>query len=240
MLTKIASDQWQEDPESEIFIERDGSTLSYVLKYLRDGKVKLPTTETKSDVIEELVYYNIDHDANKIDDSNGHQANLFTTAQETINDLKSNGIPSHCSKIAIYCLVTYMQNRVLSVTNEGGGPILRDDELQVHISESSQREGATCYAHMNQLYNRHEMFNRAQVSLAIQERVGIHLHKVGLISPKSNTPPKEFLSIVHLLSASKKFLMLTCLCPPSLKEYKFTLGIRLKTNPLWIWMPSMR
>jgi hypothetical protein len=163
MLAKIASDQWQEDPESEIFIERDGSTFRYVLKYLRDGKVKLPITETKSDVIEELVYYNIDHDADKIDDSNEHKANvfttahnvtlindnhehqdnLFTTAQEAIKELKSDGFPYYYSEIAIYCLDMYMRYRVLSVTSEGiQRPFLQDDKLHVHIRKSSPHGGA--------------------------------------------------------------------------------------------------
>ena len=182
MLTKIASDQWQEDPESVIFIERDGSTFRYVLKYLRDGKVKLPLTETKSDLIKELAYYNIDHDADKIDDSNEHQANLFTTAQETIKDLKSSPIPFYCSEIAIYCLDTYMLERVLSV-NVGGKerPVLQDDQLHVQIRNNSSRGGAACFEHVKRLY---KMGNHAQVNLTIQENISIHLKKVGLAISK--------------------------------------------------------
>eukprot|EP00979_Chaetoceros_neogracilis_P003851 scaffold667_cov304-Chaetoceros_neogracile.AAC.11 len=190
MLTKIATDQWQEDPESEIFIERDGSTFRYVLNYLRDGKVKLPITETKSNVIEELVYYNIDHDANKIDDSNEYQANAFTTAKELINDLKSDDISLsfYCNEIAIHCLDMYMLNRVVSVTSEGiQRPFLQDDKLHVLIHKDSLHGGAAIYEHIKQLY---KMGNHAQVSLTIQERVGIHLNKVGLaISAVSNHIP---------------------------------------------------
>ena len=59
MLAKSASDQWQEDPESEIFIERDGQRFRFVLDYLRDGKVGLPITETTDAFVAELEYYNI-------------------------------------------------------------------------------------------------------------------------------------------------------------------------------------
>jgi hypothetical protein len=178
MLTKIASDQWQEDPELEIFIERDGSTFRHVLKYLRDGKVKLPITETKSDLIEELAYYNIDHDTDKIDDSNERQANLFTTAQETINDLKSDPIAFYCNEIAIHCLDKYILKRVMSVTREGlERSNLQNDKLQVVISKDSLYGGTACLEHVKRLY---KMSNRAKVNLTIKERLGIHLNKVGL------------------------------------------------------------
>mmetsp|Transcript_27861 Transcript_27861/g.34396 ORF Transcript_27861/g.34396 Transcript_27861/m.34396 type:complete len:279 (-) Transcript_27861:200-1036(-) len=60
MLTRSASDQWQKEPESEIFIERDGALFRFVLKYLRDGKVFLPLTVAKNDLINELDYYGVD------------------------------------------------------------------------------------------------------------------------------------------------------------------------------------
>jgi len=54
MLAKSASDQWQKDPETEIFIERDGLRFRFVLDYLRDGKVGLPITETTDAFVAEL------------------------------------------------------------------------------------------------------------------------------------------------------------------------------------------
>jgi hypothetical protein len=178
MLTKIASDQWQEEPKSEFVIERNGSTFRHVLKYLRDGKVKLPITETKSDLIEELAYYNIDHDAGKIDDSNEHQVNLVTTAQETINDLKSDSITFYCNEIASHCLNTYMLKRVMSVTREGvERPVLQNDKLRVVMSKDSLYGGAACSEHAKQLY---KIGDHAQVKLTIKERMDIHLNKVGL------------------------------------------------------------
>lgn len=60
MLAKSASKQWQEDPEKEIFIERDGNTFRHVLSYLRDGKVVLPLTATKKGLLLELTYYGVE------------------------------------------------------------------------------------------------------------------------------------------------------------------------------------
>jgi hypothetical protein len=39
MIAKSASDQWNKDSKSEIFLERDGTLFQFVLSYLRDGKV---------------------------------------------------------------------------------------------------------------------------------------------------------------------------------------------------------
>ena len=60
MLTRMASDQWHDDPEAEIFIERDGEHFKYCLSYLRDKKVLLPITIRKEAVLEDLKYYNIE------------------------------------------------------------------------------------------------------------------------------------------------------------------------------------
>ena len=60
MLAKSASEQWQTDPEKEIFIDRDGATFGHVLNYLRDGKVSLPITIRKETLLSELEYYGVD------------------------------------------------------------------------------------------------------------------------------------------------------------------------------------
>jgi hypothetical protein len=60
MLSKCFSDAWCSSHESEIFIERDGTLFIYVLKYLRDLKVSIPITVSKSDLLNELIYYGIE------------------------------------------------------------------------------------------------------------------------------------------------------------------------------------
>ena len=70
MLSTSASERWQEDPESEIIMDRDPMLFHHVLAYLRDKKVYLPITVAKKAVLSELEYYCVDDvDEDAIDDS---------------------------------------------------------------------------------------------------------------------------------------------------------------------------
>ena len=60
MLARMASEQWQKDSESEIFIERDCLHFRYCLSYLRDGKVLLPISVSREAVLEDMTYYGIE------------------------------------------------------------------------------------------------------------------------------------------------------------------------------------
>lgn len=62
MVARIVREDWQQrdNSEEEIFIERDGARFKYFLDYLRDGKVSLPLTVSKSAILEDLVYYGVD------------------------------------------------------------------------------------------------------------------------------------------------------------------------------------
>ena len=76
MLSRSASDQWQEDPEAEIFIERDGERFKYCLDYLRDGCAMLPFIMPKEAVMNDLKYYgveNVNTDAIQFNPSKGTQ-----------------------------------------------------------------------------------------------------------------------------------------------------------------------
>lgn len=62
MLSRMASDTWQEDPARTLFVERDGARFRYVLDFMRDGKVSLPGGQgqggiTKSSLLDELTYF---------------------------------------------------------------------------------------------------------------------------------------------------------------------------------------
>ena len=59
MLARSATKQWQEDPESEIFIERDGERFKYCLDYLRDSRAMVPFFISKEAVLEDLKYYGV-------------------------------------------------------------------------------------------------------------------------------------------------------------------------------------
>ena len=69
MLARSASETWQQDPETEIFLERNGIRFQYVLDYLRDGKVFLPVTESKEALIQDLKYFGIEANGDMINDS---------------------------------------------------------------------------------------------------------------------------------------------------------------------------
>ena len=59
MLAKLISDRWLEDPEQEIFIERNGFCFQYVLDYMRDNQA-FPMTVTVASVLQELDYFGFD------------------------------------------------------------------------------------------------------------------------------------------------------------------------------------
>lgn len=81
LLARAASEVWQssdndtgEGGDTRIYsvkpisIERDGERFRYCLDYMRDGKVRLPLTESKAALLHELQYYGFeDVDGNSID-----------------------------------------------------------------------------------------------------------------------------------------------------------------------------
>ena len=69
MLTRMASKDWHDDSKGdEIFIERNGERFQYCLDYLRDGKVLLPITTRKEALLEDLKYYNVEHQSDNVID----------------------------------------------------------------------------------------------------------------------------------------------------------------------------
>ena len=69
MLAKCASKQWHQDPNTEIFIDRDGDRFRLVLDYLRDNHVSLPVGCSKDSLLLDLEYYGFENvHPNDIDD----------------------------------------------------------------------------------------------------------------------------------------------------------------------------
>ena len=60
MVTRMASEDWQQNAEAEIFIERDGTRFKYFLDYLRDGKISLPLSVSKDAMLADMNYYGVD------------------------------------------------------------------------------------------------------------------------------------------------------------------------------------
>ena len=93
MLARSASEQWQEDPESEIFIERDGTIFRFVLDFMRNGEVFLPITESKESLLKELEYYGIDVvDESLISDAILRKNTCITTLRKAVGDLRETCI----------------------------------------------------------------------------------------------------------------------------------------------------
>jgi len=61
MLAKSATEQWHTNPDTEIFIDRNGSRFQYVLDYLRDDKVYLPISVTIESLMLDFKYYGIEN-----------------------------------------------------------------------------------------------------------------------------------------------------------------------------------
>lgn len=77
MLARMVSEQWQENPDTEIFIERDGSRFKYVLDYLRDGKVQVPVTLAKESLLNDIEYFSISFETENVSYS---ESGLYASA----------------------------------------------------------------------------------------------------------------------------------------------------------------
>eukprot|EP00980_Cylindrotheca_fusiformis_P028261 scaffold22589_cov138-Cylindrotheca_fusiformis.AAC.24 len=56
MLARMASETWNDDPQSVMFIERDGVNFHYCLDYMRDGsKVHLPLAVSRESISTEAL-----------------------------------------------------------------------------------------------------------------------------------------------------------------------------------------
>ena len=132
MISKSASEQWQKDPESEIFIDRDGTVFRFVLNYLRDGKVTLPATESRESFMAELEYYGIKVEHDKIDDTEAKLIVSKTAINKILKDLQeevnADDVELRAKTLAIFCINQYFRNG-LSVGNKG--------QVQIDIPHNS-------------------------------------------------------------------------------------------------------
>jgi len=69
MLAKLVSDTWlknKDDPDLEVFIDRDGETFRHVLQYLRHKQITLPKEVSKDSFLKELDYYGINFERGSV------------------------------------------------------------------------------------------------------------------------------------------------------------------------------
>mmetsp|Transcript_13886 Transcript_13886/g.19007 ORF Transcript_13886/g.19007 Transcript_13886/m.19007 type:complete len:206 (-) Transcript_13886:396-1013(-) len=115
MLARISSEQWQKDPEKEIFIDRDGDRFRYCLDYLRDGHVALPVTVAKKALLQDLEYYGVEGvDEGSIDDGLSQEVKIsksLKVLEDTMVQLEKEA-EVDCLSCAIMCY-----QRAKQVTN---------------------------------------------------------------------------------------------------------------------------
>jgi hypothetical protein len=103
MLSRSASQHWNnDDGDKTIFIDQDGQRFRYCLEYMRNGTVQLPLTESKSAVLQDLIYYGFQNvDPDTINDSSAiieatnfvcahaeNAKNKIQAIEQTIRDLQ--------------------------------------------------------------------------------------------------------------------------------------------------------
>jgi hypothetical protein len=66
MLAKMISENWENDPEKPIFIDRDGGKFSLVLDYLLYGSIVLPIVTPEAMFLRELDYYGIEVESGSV------------------------------------------------------------------------------------------------------------------------------------------------------------------------------
>jgi len=121
MLARIASETWQKDPESVVFVGRDGARFGFVLDYMRDGQVSLPAQGqvTKESLLKELLYFGFsDVEPSSINvefthlGAPSHIAGLTKDYEEKLAGLiqQSNelNLLIACTTVAHACCVRYM------------------------------------------------------------------------------------------------------------------------------------
>ena len=114
MLARSASDQWQEDPEAEIFIERDGERFRYCLDYLRDGRVILPITVAKGAVLEDLKYYGVENvNTNAIDHYPSKGSKCLRALSCLDEEIKKVEKEKACAQATLFYFKKYMDTREL-------------------------------------------------------------------------------------------------------------------------------
>lgn len=121
MLAKICSAKWQEDPEDEVFIERDRSIFGFVLSYLRDSKVHLPTTISKEMLINELTYFGVDFVESSIHEKAASKAKCLDTIQCGIEELREKArtleVESISAEAAADVIIAFFSEMRASVTS---------------------------------------------------------------------------------------------------------------------------
>jgi hypothetical protein len=182
MLFKSASEIWKEDPEAEIFIPRNGTRFQYVLDFLRDGRLSLPSSESEDEIFMELEYYGVNF-ACLIDTRNNSSkeypptcmllSSTTTSSIQEIRDISRQAQVDHCcAEIAIYCWEHYIQNLIFAT--DGKIRVNTTTPCAFGVTDRGIGADLACFNHLD----RRHTFGLTDESLV--ERVCVYLKSVGL------------------------------------------------------------
>ena len=157
MLTNCASGQWLENPEEEIFIERDGAVFRYILNYMRDGSVFLPVTERKQSFIKELDYYGIEARNSDINDGKAKLEHYSFELTDSLHpelkkfrnqmEYEKDGL-----KLAIFCtdeFFKYHHSNLFSSTSQK-----IPNPIEIAENTNAGRNGDDSYKLLQKLFRR--------------------------------------------------------------------------------------
>jgi BTB/POZ domain len=95
MLARLVSETWNEqDNDTPIFIDRNGSRFELVLDYLRDGTVDVPISMSRRSLLIDFDYYGIQVEPKTIQGT-GSLSGLADANRTTVDDAESLKIATH-------------------------------------------------------------------------------------------------------------------------------------------------
>ena len=176
MLARSESEQWQEDPEAEIFIERDGLRFRYILDYMRDDKLDLLPTESKKTIVTELEYYGIVVNEENIDDAAANSLKYAKSMAEMMKtlegDVSSTGEKHYAAKVAIDFIELWCTKSPYLSCSDGKGEV--DFNPSGLSRDNLTGEDAFIFDNLDGLHNNQFSHSKREAS------VNFYLNQVGL------------------------------------------------------------
>ena len=161
MLARITSEQWHENTDSEIFIERDGTRFRFVLDYMRDRKIILPVSESKESLLAELRYYCLEFDENNICDTKAKRAVCVPSLIQTATEIESR--------------ITTTSRELFSL--KFADEVVKQISRKLRVGRFNLQGFPGTFKDLHDIYTReHKDFTPKQMV----KKVNVHLNSVGL------------------------------------------------------------
>lgn len=126
IIARSASEEWhkkESDQPKPIFIDRDAGRFRYCLDYMRNGRVKLPHTESKAALLEDMEYYgfeDLDPGVIAIDFPAAEAfESLFLFDKNTQADIDAADLRLEHMRLARFCFDQYKAQGLKSMLSNG-------------------------------------------------------------------------------------------------------------------------